>query len=191
MNRKLLALSLVLIPLAFSLVVTSASASAQIWWHDVGRDCGSDSQTNVIDLPPETYPFTQMKMASTITWIEHWVYNEIFDGSQNLNLNMKGTYKGNLYNDVWWWNNETQEWFYLGGWSQALSSVWGHNELIKMSGTQISISYTIMKEKFEMSLTNPLTNETYIYGYAVLRHMTTKWVNGELQFEKSWEFQKS
>jgi len=187
MNKKILMFAL--IPLALGMIMTNVSASAEIWYHDVGNDMGSDTQTIIMPLPPSYYPFTQMKWISTVTWNRHWVYNIVFDGSQNLHVTMEAISMGSVQNDFWWWNDETQEWIYLGSMTQKLSGAKVGNELDInfFAETQTSTSVVVMRETFKMDFTNPLTGEKITQGYSVIWYMIVKYVNGQLQFENSWE----
>ncbi len=187
MNKKLLMLGL--IPLALCLVTTSVSASAQILNKDVGKDSGSDTQTNTMDLPSPYYPFTQVKIVSTMTWEEHWVNIIVLDASWNMHLNVKGVNRGTVQVEFWFWNDVSGEWVYAGVSSQLLSSVWGFNDLVK-AGMETYMNSIISKETFEISVLDPLTGEWMTSEYTVITHSIFKWVNGELLFEKHWVIQR-
>ncbi len=187
MDKKLLLLGL--IPLALCLVTTSVSASAQIWTQDVGKDSGSDTLENAFPLPPQYYPFTQVKIVSTITWEDHWVNIMVLDASWNMHMNMKGQSRGTTDAEFWLWNDVSAEWGYAGASSQSLSLVWGFNDLIK-SGIETYMKPMMSKETFETTVMNPLTGEWMTSEYSVISHMILKFVNGDLLFEKSWEIQK-
>ncbi len=187
MDKKVLLLGL--IPLALCLVTSSASASAQIWSQDVGKESGSDTLENVIPLPPQYYPFTQLKIVSTMMWKDHWVNVMVLDASWNIHVNVKGQSRGTNQAEFWFWNNASEEWVYAGGSIQSVSLVWGFNDLIK-SGTETYTKPMMSKETFEASVLNPLTGERITSEYTVIRHSIIKFVNGELLFEKSWEIQK-
>lgn len=188
MNKRFLVLTL--IPLALCTVTTNVSAKAEKLWHDVGKETGSYTVTNI--GPGPGGPFTLAKTVSTVTWHDHWVYNDIIDGSWNLHVKVKWMSKNTLRNDVWYWNETAQEWIYVLGYSQSLSSVWGLVELyIDLSETQTSIDQTVSKETYEGVYIDPWTGERMTFQYTVQRHMIVKWVNGELQFDKYWEIWKS
>ncbi|TRO50837.1 hypothetical protein E2P63_05615 [Candidatus Bathyarchaeota archaeon] len=59
-----------------------------------------------------------------------------------------------------------------------------------MSGTQTSKQLSLSRETFEMKYTDPITDEETTYEYMIIRYTMAKWVNGELQFENSWEIMK-
>jgi hypothetical protein len=193
MNRKTKSIAVMTV-LTFLLMVfantPNTSAKAERFWHDVGKDAGSDTQTNMFDLPPENYPFTQVKMTSTFSWDNHWVYNEVFDAHENMHVNVKFVNKGTVQGEAWFWNDVSEEWVFVQSWSQTLKTISGTNELYTISGTQTSKQLSVSRETFEMKYVDPLTGEETTYEYMVIRHMLTKWVNGELQFENSWEMQK-
>lgn len=195
MNMKLKMLAMMAILTFFLTVVANtpnASAKAEIWNHDVGKDVGSDTQTVTMTLPPSYLPYTEIKWTSTMTWSNHWAYHTVFDGSLNLHTKVQYMSGGTVQNDFWYWNEDTQEWFYSGGWLQKLKNIWGQNELLVdlFGETQTSKQLNINHEIYKMEMTDPLTGETLVYEYMVMRYMMIKWVNGELQFENSWEIMK-
>jgi len=193
MNRKIKMLATMAMLTFFLMIVANtpnASAKAERFWHDVGKDVGSDTQTNILDLPPENYPFTQVKMTSTFSWDNHWVYNEVFDAHWNTHGNVKFVNKGAVQGEAWFWNDVLEEWVFVQGWSQTLKTISGNNELFTMFGTQTSKQLSVSRETFEMKYVDPMTGEETTYEYMVIRYTMAKWVNGELQFENSWEIMK-
>ncbi len=196
MNRKIKMLAMMAVMTSLLMVVANtpnASAKAEIWYHDVGKDVGSDTQMVIMPLPPSYYPFTQIKWISTWTWSNLWVSHTVFDGSQNLHATVDYISTGTVQNDFWYWNEDSQEWIYAGGWSQKLKNIWGQNELFVdlFTETQTSKQLNVDHETYKMEMmTDPLTGEVLTYEYMVIRYMIVKWVNGELQFENSWEITK-
>jgi hypothetical protein len=112
----------------------------------------------------------------------------LLNASWNLDVNVKGVSKRALQGELWWYNSQTNKRIYVQNWSRTLSTASGHNELIidLFANTQTSIDYTIL----ERTAVNPLTRQKITFEYAVIRHIITRWVNGELQFEKSGNFEE-
>ena len=187
MNKKYL--MLFFIPLLLCVVIPSVSAAAQKWYHEVGKDTGSDTQEYVFPLDG-SYPFTQLKWVSTYSWDNHWVADELLDAHGNMHLNMKYLNKGSVHGDMWAWNEITQEWVFVQTWLQTFRDISGYKSLFLISGMQTSKQLSVSRETYEANAFDPLTGEKTTYSYMFIIHSNVKWVNGELQFEHTWEIRR-
>ena len=177
-----------LVLLTFCLFIPSVFAKAEVW-HDNQKDVDSQTYTVIFDLPPE-YPYTQVKMTISYTIESNVVFNNVLDSNGNIHLNLRYLVKGTMNIEAWFYNAALQEWVFGQASSETIKRIVGVNELTIMSETQTSKEIELFRQKFEAQGINPQNGEAITDEYMTIGHSMVKLVNGELQFDNSWEIIK-
>ena len=119
------------------------------------------------------------------------MYNDVVDTKGNVHLNAKMFGKGTIQAQVWFWNQELNDWVFGGQGSQSAKQTYAFNQLIINSETQTSKDLILSKNKLKTIGIDQDTGETYPIEIYTIEHLMVKVNNGELQFEKSWEITHS
>lgn len=185
MTKKLGIVALVMLVLCMIVPVVSAQA---VTLHQSYREAESETYTIIYDLPSD-YPYTQVKMTSTLTTEYSGMYNAVLDANGNTHFNGKILILMTVQSEAWYWSDTLQEWVSGQSGSGTFKRIIGNNELILNSETQTSKELLLSREKFDAKGINPQNGETFTLQYMLISHFMVKWVNGELQFENSWSIE--
>jgi hypothetical protein len=187
---KIKLLSFALLLIAFCLITPCAAANAEITHV---KETTTDNETSTIteDLDPSYFPYTQVKVAVTETVTTIIMYNQVVDGKGILHLNGKVLARGTVYGEVWFWDDTSQVWV-LGQKTSYLSKmILGINQLSLDSEVHTSTETRFLSTIIKSTGIDPQTGEPFTVKALIVDHLIFKLVNGELQFEKSWEITRT
>ena len=177
-----------LLMIAFSMIIPCVSAKAETM-RDVLREEASDTFTDTYALPPGSL-YTQVKTTITLTTEYNGQYHLVLDAKGNLHVNIKLFLQMNMEGEAWFWDDTLKEWVSGQVGSQTSRRIILYNDLIVDSETQTSKQLSLSKEEYSIAGINPDNGELIALKSEITRHFMFKMVNGELQFEHSWEIVK-
>jgi hypothetical protein len=168
------------------LLTPCVSANAQF---SKDRQTSTETTTSTLteDLDPSYYPYTQVKITLTESTTTIVMYDQVVDGKGVLHLNGKVFGRGTIYGEVWFWDEIRQVWI-LGQKTSYLSKMMlGINELSLDSEVHTSTETRLLSTIIKSNGFNPQTGEPFSMKALLVDHLIFKLIDGELQFEKSWE----
>ncbi len=186
MIRKLAVVILVIV--TFCMITPGVYANAETQ-HGVWTTENSETFTAIFDLPP-TFAYTQVNITAIMYSKLSYLYNMVIDANGKTHVNGKFTIEGSGQFESWFWNDTQQEWVFGQISSRTSKRITGYNELILESETQTNKDFVLFKERVGAEGIDPASGETFTLDYMIIDHVMTKWVNGELLFENSWEIVK-
>ena len=190
MKRKLLVTTLLM--LAFCMLTPTVLAQAETI-HSTDKVVEVETFTDTGDLPQD-YFYSQVKVTATITSEYYLVYTLVEDANGNMHVKVKSLIKDSIQIEAWFWDEALQDWVFGQSGSQTSRRITAENVLIVNSEgnseVQTGRALMVVGEKFEVAGINPETGETFTLENMLIRHLMFKVVNGELQFENSWQINK-
>jgi len=164
----------------------AAKATTQ---HTILKESNTDTYSLIIDLT-SAYPYTKADLTATFTTKYVIVYNTVSDANEKGHFNMKISMRGTVQMEAWFWNDAEHKWVFGQCSSDTNKQIISYNELVLDSETQTSKHLELYKESHKAEGINPFTGETFALEYTIINHSIVKWVNGDLQFDNSWEIVK-
>jgi hypothetical protein len=186
---KIKLLSFALLVVAFCLIIPCVSANAEIS-QDKQTIITDTNSTETFDLDLEFYPYTQAKFTVTLTGRESYMYNQVTDAKGQLHINGKVSGKVTAYIESWAWDDTRHEWILVQQTSQSQKIIVGHNELSFDANIQTSKDTTVIASQNSAYYLDLETGLTITIDVVIIHHLSIKYNDGGLQFQKSLEISR-